>query len=228
MKRVAIACAGAGALLFASRSAEAQIVITPGGGRADVEDSPRSKGISQGRNSIKLFDTWNTERSYVLEMGPIWHRQIQDETPAQRVTGFERGAPLAGEVSLGMVLKTPYKPFFLVGQQKTLLRVVDDKSFSWSIFHQEVGAGLMIGPFEPEVRLGLSVLSADIVHAEPSIQLFSPRVGAGVGVKLGKIRLDIQAHSEYLWRWFGPDYLIRGVTLGFRLEIPRPKGPLSE
>jgi hypothetical protein len=191
-----------------------------------VHDTPPSgEKPNEARGSIKLFDTWNTVKSYQLDVGPIWFRQVEDETPAQRLMNFHRDAPLAGELGIGMAYTTPSKPFFLVGRQRTLFRVLDDKSFSWSIFHQDLGGGIMIGPLEPEITIGLSILTADIMHAEPSIQLLSPRVSGGLGLHLGRFRVDLKGHAEYLWRWFGPDYLIRGVTLGVRLDVPRPASP---
>ena len=200
----------------------------PSWGRPDVTQSPESgEQPKLSHRSVKLFDTRQSTVSLQLDVGPIWARRVQDDTPITLRRNFERGAPLAGEVGFGTVFTTPsFKgPFFLVGHLKTLLRVIDDKSFSWGIFHQELGGGLKLGPFEPEVRLRLTVLSADIIHAEPSVQLLSPGVSAGFGIHVGKIRLDIKAHSEYLWRWFGPDYLIRGVTIGFRFDQTRPKTP---
>ena len=231
-------CFVAGAMLtfFAAADARAQVPFDFGGagsggagpaqGMPQVEDSPRSgERRQQGRGSVKLFDTYNTIRGYQLDIGPIWHRQIQDETPALRLKGFERGAPLASEIAIGTAYTTPAKPFYLVGRQRTILRIVDDKSFSWSLFHQDLGGGMMIGPFEPEVGIGLSLLTADIFHAEPSIQLLTPRVQAGLGIHVGRVRVEVKAHAEYLWRWFGPDYLVRGITLGLRLDIPRPTSP---
>lgn len=196
-------------------------------GQPDVTNSPETTTPRESSRSIKLFDERKSIISRQLDVGPIWARRVEDETPATRRKNFERGAPLAGEIALGTVYTTPSRrgPFFLVGALKTVFRIVDDKSFSWSLFHQELGGGLMLGPFEPEVRLRLSVISADIFHAEPSVQLLSPGVSAGFGLKLGKIRLDIKGHSEYLWRWFGPDYSIRGVTIGLRLDLTRPKAP---
>jgi hypothetical protein len=191
----------------------------------DNTESPRKK---TGRGSYKLFDHDTTVKAFVLDIGPIWHRKIQDETPAQHRLGFERGAPLAGEVAVGMTFTTPTGPFVLIGAQRTILRVIDDKSFSWSLFHQDVGGGLRLGPFEPEARFGISLLTADIFHGEPSVQMLTPRVTAGFGLHLGQIRVDIKAHSEYLWRWFGSDYPTRGITIGLRLDTPRPKSPFAE
>lgn len=233
--RKALFVAGAMVSFFAARTASAQLfegggpLYGPSGGSPSVSDTPPSGTRPRtARGSIKLFDSDSTVRAYQLDVGPIWHRQVQDETSALRLKGFERGAPLASEIALGMALTTPSKPFFLVGRQRTILRIIDDKSFSWSLFHQDLGGGMMIGPFEPEAGIGLSILTADIFHAEPSIQLLTPRVSAGVGIHAGRFRVDVKAHAEYLWRWFGPDYLIRGITLGIRLDVPRPASPYPE
>lgn len=198
----------------------------PSPGRPHVENSPDS-GYQphESRRSVKLFDQYKSTVSYQLDIGPIWARRVQDETPITQRRNFERGAPLAGEIGFGTVFTTPsfHGPLYLVGHLKTLFRILDDKSFSWGLFHQELGGGLKLGPFEPEVRMRLTVMSVDIMHAQPSVQLLSPGVSVGVGVHLGNMRVDINAHTEYLWRWFGPDYSIRSITLGFRFDLPRPK-----
>lgn len=223
------------AMSLVTHTASAQDIFGGGGatsgpsmGRPDVTNAPESgKASNLSRRSVKLFDMKTSTFSNQIDVGPIWVRQVQDETPAMARRNFERRAPLAGEIAFGTIYTTPSVrgPFFLVGQLKTLLRIVDGKSFAWSLFHQEFGGGIRIGPFEPEIRLRLSLLTADIFRAEPSIQMFTPGVSAGFGVRIGTIRLDIKAHSEYFWRWFGPDYLIRGVTIGFRLDQTRPKSP---
>lgn len=203
-------------------------VSGPSWGQPEVTNSPDSgRKPRESPRSMKLFDERKSIISRQLDIGPIWARRLQDETPLTQRQNFRRGAPLAGEIAFGATYTTPSMrgPFFLVGGLKTLLRIVDDKSFSWSIFHQELGGGLMLGPFEPEVKLRLSVFSADIFHAQPSVQLLSPGVSAGFGIHVGKIRLDVKAHSEYLWRWFGPDYALRGITLGFRYDLTRPTTP---
>lgn len=226
-------------LIFAPRSAQAQDMGVGGGGtsspqtgpswgRPDVANSPETgEPAKLSRRSVKLFDQRRSITSLELSLGPIWARRVQDETPITRRRNFEHGATLAGEIAFGTVYTTPAErgPAYITGHLKTLFRVIDDKSFAWSLFHQELGGGLMLGPIEPEVRIRLSLLTADIIHADPSIQLFTPGVSAGFGIHVGKIRLDIKAHSEYLWRWFGPDYLIRGVTIGLRLDQNRPKTP---
>jgi hypothetical protein len=178
------------------------------------------------RRSVKLFDMRRSILSYGVDVGPIWFRQARDRTPDQAQTGFERGG---GEIALGQVTTTPVRPFYIMGTQKTLFRVLSARSFSWSLFQQELGGGLILGPFEPEVRFGVSVLTADTIRGDLSAQFFSPRASVGMGLHLGRIRLDIKAHTEYLWRWFGPDYVLRGLTLGVRLDVPRgdPFAPKS-
>jgi hypothetical protein len=252
MKRVASSTTALAILLFAS-GAHAQDFgvggaspssggMGPSSGRPNVVNTPESsEPVPQGKNSVKLFDSRRSIVSYQLDIGPIWHRKVQDESSIEGRTNFRRcvdangvaiatdcrdpGTAFAGEIGVGTNSVTPYKPFYMIGEIKTVFRIIDDKSFSWSLFNQELGGGMMIGPIEPEVRMGLSTLNLDIFHAEPSVSLFSPRVVAGVGIHLGKIRVDIKAHTEYLWRWFGPDYLIRGITIGIRLDQIRPKTP---
>lgn len=220
----------AGALLFVGREASAQGFALPRSGPWTPASSPESGYETKlSERSIKLFDQRRSTTSLELSVGPIWTRRVGDPTPITLRSNFERGAPLAGEIAMGTVYTTPSsdRRFYLAGHQKTLLRVIDDKSFSWSLYHQELGGGIVIGPFEPEVRIRLSILTADIMHGQPSAQLFTPGVSAGVGIHAGKIRLDIKAHSEYLWRWFGPDYLVRGVTIGLRLDQNQPKSSLG-
>jgi len=126
----------------------------------------------------------------------------------------------------GIAVTTHWKPFFITGYQMTHFRVLDSKSFVWSVLSTGMGTGVRLGPLEPEARIGLGLIQLDAIHGEYNASLLSPRVAMGVGMHIGKIRLDIQAHTEYLWRWFGPDYLIRGVSLGLRFDVPRPKGPV--
>jgi hypothetical protein len=191
---------------------------------AKKTDSSEEPIIPLSPRSVKLFDLRRSVSAYTVDLGPIWARKTEDRAPGEKRENAERGP---GELSVGQSITTTWGPFFLAGHQKTTFRIVDWKSYSWSIWVQELATGVKLGPFEPEVRIGAAFLTVDVFHAEWSFQLLSPRVAAGAAVRLGKIRVDIKAHSEYLWRWFGSDYLIHGVTLGFGLDIPRPKSPLE-
>jgi hypothetical protein len=223
----------AAAALFAAPRARAQgftMPVGPAPGTAQptfVEPTPESAvAAKEAPNSVRLFDGRKSRAFYVLDLGPIWARKVDDRRAGEDRQNEERGT---GEIAFGMaILNEGSKPFVLSGVQRTLLRVIDSKSFSWSLFVQDLGGGVRLGPLQPEVRIALSTLTIDAFHGEWSAQIFSPRVTAGIGIELGKFRLDMKAHSEYLWRWFGPDYLAHGVTLGLRLEIPRPKSPFVE
>ena len=233
MRRTIAAFVVVALLVTAPRIAQAQDWFGPRSGPStgtpQTENSPNTddQAPKLSRRSVKLFDEWRSVVSREVSFGPIWVRRVQDETPITQRRNFEHAAPLAGEIAAGTVYTTPSErgPFYLTGHLKTLFRVIDSKSFSWSIFQQELGGGLKLGPFEPEVRVRLGLLTADVIHAQPSVQLFTPGVAVGAGIHVGKIRLDIKAHSEYLWRWFGPDYLVRGITIGLRLDLNRPKSP---
>ena len=131
-----------------------------------------------------------------------------------------------GEILAGVSITTRWAPFYLSGLQQTHFRVLDSKSFAWTLLASAIAGGLTLGPLEPEVRFELGLLTADVFHGDYSIEMLTPRVAMGIGLHVAKIRVDIQAHSEYLWRWFGPDYLIRGVSVGLRLDVPRNPGPV--
>lgn len=220
------------AALAAPAPARAQSPPQPGmtgAGPATVSpvNSPETAPAPKlSRRSVKLFDGRTNPRFWELDLGPIWTRKTTDRAPGEELRNAERGT---GEISLGMAfVNQSAKGLYLVGVQRTLLRVADSKTFSWSVFHQDLGGGLRLGPVEPEVRMGLSFFTVDVFRGDWSVQSLTPRVTAGVGLSAGKFRLDIKAHSEYLWRWFGPDYLAHGVTLGLRLEAPPLKSPFEE
>lgn len=214
--RHAVAALGAVAALSAAAPAPAQLQGprtpgVPGRPRETKEDIPEY--TQEAPQSVKLFDTRRTVSAAELDIGPVWYRSRDTND------NFERGT---GEIAFGTITTTPWKPFYLAGSPQTLLRVLDSKSFAWSVLIHQIAVGMEIGPLRPEVRFGASLLTIDVFHGEWSAELLSPRVGLGLGFSVGKIRLDIQAHSEYLWRWFGPDYHIRGVTLGVRYDLPKP------
>jgi hypothetical protein len=231
---VAAGVATTGLLLSVTAAAQ----IGPGGGGAGsgafsgpsqgppgaMEVSPRGTMPKESPRSAKLFDSTRVTQSFQLDIGPLWYRPAGRALDASgRLEPFQRGT---GEVLAGVAITAKWKPFYLTGLQQTNLRVFGAKSAAWSILTQQLAVGLYVGPFEPEVRIGGSLLTVDVFEGDYSFEALTPRVAAAVGIHLGKIRLDIATHSEYLWRWFGPDYLIRGVSLGLRLDVPQPKTPV--
>lgn len=189
-----------------------------GGFPSGAESSPESleNPPSESPRSVKLFDQKRVTQSFELDIGPVWYREARRGS----VADYARGT---GELLVGVAISTTWKPFYLTGLQQTNIRAFEADSVAWSILTHQFAAGVHLGPLEPEVRVGFSLLTLDVFKGNYSIEALTPRVGVGVGMHVGKIRLDIQAHSEYLWRWFGPDYEIRGVSVGLRLDVPRPK-----
>ncbi|HEY8075599.1 MAG TPA: hypothetical protein VIF62_15850 [Labilithrix sp.] len=169
------------------------------GGAHPTENAPESPGEPpvESPGSVKLFDSKRSVSGFELDAGPIWYRQAKptrdDFTQAK-----------VGEILFGTSITTRWKPFFLSGMQQTHFRWFDSKSFAWTLLSSYLGVGAYLGPLEPEVRVGVGLVTVDVFHGEWSGEMLTPRVSAGVGIKAGKIRVDIQAHSEYLWRWFGP------------------------
>lgn len=212
--RCAIAGAIALALLSFAPRARAQMNRGAGAGGRGLPSTQSEYDAKTSTRSVKLFDTKRSTQHFQIALGPIWSHKVGSRE------GFERGT---GELRLGATVTTPWKPFYLAGSQETNLRIFGGDAAAWSILFNQISAGIVLGPFQPEVRLGLSLLTVDVFKGDWSVEALSPRVSFGTGLKLGTIRLDIHAHSEYLWRWFGPDYTIRGITFGIRLEVPRPK-----
>jgi hypothetical protein len=86
--------------------------------------------------------------------------------------------------------------------------------------------GVRLGPARFEVNVGSILFSVDRLSGGTSAQLFSPRVGLGAGLALpGGGLLIAAAESEYVWRWFGPDYRVFDVHLSLMLPVARTWGP---
>jgi hypothetical protein len=109
-----------------------------------------------------------------------------------------------------------------------MLRAIDSTSFAFSFTHNTFTSGMLFGPIDIHLRVGTSLLTVDSFHADWSAELFSPHAGAGIGLRVGKLALNLEANSEYLWRWFGASYFIRGISLDFQLEAPRPKTGMQD
>ncbi|MGH7438497.1 MAG: hypothetical protein ACRENE_22655 [Polyangiaceae bacterium] len=76
-----------------------------------------------------------------------------------------------------------------------------------------------LGPFEPFLRVGAALLTVDDFDGSASAELFSPRVTAGLDLRVSRrIQIGVEAYSEYFWRWLGPSALVRGISLDFRFE----------
>jgi len=158
---------------------------------------------------------WTPERqqiSHEFHYAPVWYRPIGSADPRW---------PLGFEVGFGTRATTRVLPFLLSWSSEPALRVLDSKSFALSVV-QRLYAGVALGPFEPEVGGGLSLVTVDVFHANFSAEMFSPRAEAGFWLHFRSVRVGAHAYAEYLWRWFGSrDYLLRGVAIEVALESSR-------
>lgn len=205
------------ACVLATQTARAQFTSTPPPSQAKPGEAERPIPVAD--KTSRLFDSATSKASLQLDLGPIWYRK-QAATGRQ---GFERGT---GEIAAGVVTTALWKPFYLAGHHKMVFRAFDSKSYHAS-FSSDLATGVYFGPLELESRFGLNLVNLGAFHGDWSAELLSPRVSVAAALHAGPFRVDIQAHSEYLWRWFGNDYLVRGVTLGLRLDLPHPAPPVT-
>jgi hypothetical protein len=136
-----------------------------------------------------------------------------------------RGYAIAGGESMAL-----HSGAFLAGGiQEHELRLVPDDALSLSLSRYQLEAGVRLGPLEPMARVGFTTLHIDYGHGF-SLGLFTPRVGAGLWLKVGKVRLGASAFTEYFWRWLGDESSwVHGLSFELQLEtpMPRPSGPTS-
>jgi hypothetical protein len=178
-----------------------------------------SRAIPHGPDSVKLFDTDNAIAGLELRFGLSAYRRA-DRTPL----GFTGGGY---DFQILRTTSSPSGAFFLTGIQGTHLRVLDSKSFLWSVITQELATGITLGPFELESRFGFALLNIDRLSGDGwNVSMMSPKVGANAALRIWKLRWDFGIQSEYYWRWSGPDVIVHAATIGLRLEAKFKRGDL--
>jgi hypothetical protein len=95
--------------------------------------------------------------------------------------------------------------------------------YALSVAQSGGAAGVRLGPLEFKASVALSILNVDTVLSGWDLSMFWPRSMLGVCLSLGAVRVDVLAHVEYLWRWFGPDEYVRGIGVMVSLK----QGPLG-
>jgi hypothetical protein len=209
----AFVCAG---LVSASAAAQGLTMPLAGAGFSGGDNDPQlpSRKIL-GRGSVAVFDYEHTYAATELEAGPMWWRKSGTDTTGGGM-----------ELSLGVVTETRIGPVFLAGVIRSQFRYFDSRSFAISPLQNLAMVGIRLGPIEPEVRVGMSLVTFDVFHGAYSFEMFSPRVEGGLGLRFGRFRVSAHGFSEYLWRWWGDSYFEKGVAFEVRLEAPK-KSPLA-
>jgi hypothetical protein len=159
------------------------------------------------------WSIWEEEHQHhplELNAGPIFWRKRGDSA-AGMTQGFEG--------SVGSSTLVRIRPFVLLATTELTLRALDPASYALS-YMQSLSAGLVLGPFEPDLRATLSMVTVDVLRGNWSAELFSPRIAAGAWLHLGRLGVGAHVFGEYLWRWLGNgDVIDRGVV--FELSFDR-------
>jgi hypothetical protein len=203
------------------------VVLLGGSARADgptqsraLRDEPKGTPpfpepeIKDGEPVPSPLDGRVLKAAKVYEMGGLIYRNEHQNTWSLGVF----------EVLLGQELRTHRYPFYLFSTQASSIRMYDDKSYGLAFF-QDVGGGVALGPIEPEVHVGAHIIEFDVFHTNWDFSLFSPRVSAEVGARFGRMRIEAAVYSQYLWRWYGDSYYIRGASIGLQVDQPKMRVP---
>ena len=181
---------------------------------------------SNSRAALPSFSRWALLNPYTAR---------HQSSFALGLVGF-RAEPNRGQfpgysLALGEAVTSVRGGFVVGGFQEHELRLVPKDSFSLSLSRYQWEAGPRLGPLEPVARVGMTLMHFDVGHGF-SFGMFSPRVGAGLWLKLAHTRIGLSAFTEYFWRWTGKDSaFVHGLTLEIQPEAeplirPRPTSAL--
>jgi hypothetical protein len=161
--------------------------------------------------SWQLLNPYTAREAHTTSFGLVGYRPL----PEQRES-------VGYSLAIGESLMTLHGAFATGGHRENELRFVPKDSLSLALSRYQWEGGLRLGPLEPMVRVGFTLLHLDVGHGF-SFGMFSPRVGAGLWLALPKMRIGVSAFSEYFWRWVGDDSaFVHGLTL----EVQLTTGPL--
>jgi hypothetical protein len=155
-------------------------------------------------------------------LNPYWARHARSLSLG--IVGFrrlsERHENLGYSLAFGESLTTVRGPFLAGARQEHELRFVPHDSLSLGLWRYQWEAGPRIGPLEPMVRVGFTVANLGWGNGL-QFGMFSPRVGAGLWLKLGKSRIGLNVFTEYSWRWVGrEDAYVHGLVLEVNPDAP--------
>jgi hypothetical protein len=131
----------------------------------------------------------------------------------QEDTGYQLGGGQAPAVR--------FAPFYLGVNQGALARWFPGRGFAVGHTYDAWASWVLAGVLQPEVRVGLTSLMVDRLDQRWGVQIGSPRVAAGLSLRLGPVDLGVFAFREYSWRWVGYDLLLTGLYLDLRSEGKR-------
>jgi hypothetical protein len=178
-------------------------------------DLPERRYMAPG--SVAIFDYDHTFSGTELEGAPMWWRK-----------GGTNDTGAGWELSFGAATESRVGQLFVAGLVRTQFRWFDSKSVALTPLQNMAMVGIKLGPFEPESRVGFSLLTFDVFHGAYSFEMFSPRIEAGLGIRIGRFRVAAHGYSEMIWRWWGSNYWDKGIAFSIRLDAAKKKNPLAE
>jgi hypothetical protein len=148
-----------------------------------------------------------------VTFGTFAWRRLGDPSPS-----WQRGLELAW----GPTLAVDQGPFHFAGVVQMDVQEFDVSSWAVGLSTNAFEVAARLGPLEPQLRTGFALATIDDFAGHVSAELLTPRVGAGLGVRVfRKVRITVGLYAEYFWRWFGPSDFVRGLTLDVLFERPR-------
>ena len=177
---------------------------------AGADDSPAARpAYRPGQSMPGPFRPWHFREGWELQIDRFWARRTDETTSSP---GFG--------IAFGSVSHRIPNTWFLIGTKQIPLRILDSKSFSVSLSRHLLRGGGVMGAFDVSGGFGFSTLTVDVVHADWSAGLLSPLATAGIGLRMGRVRLGFSGYVEYLWRWTADDIWVRGFSLTVALDDP--------
>ncbi|HKY36333.1 MAG TPA: hypothetical protein VJN18_10365 [Polyangiaceae bacterium] len=162
-----------------------------------------------------LLDPFTARHARTLGFSLLRSRSSPDTAPT---TGYG--------LAFGEALTTLRGSFVAGGLLEHELRLVPADAFSLTLSRYQWEAGPRLGPVEPLVRVGFSLLHFDVGSSGFSFGMLSPRVGAGLWLTLPALRLGVSVFSEYWWRWVGePSAFVRGLSFELQPAAPPLRKP---
>ena len=124
-------------------------------------------------------------------------------------------------LAYGESLTTARGPFLAGALREHELRLVPRDALSLTLSRYQWEAGLRLAVLEPQLRVGFGLLHVDVANDGVSFGMLTPRVGAGLWLKLDGARIGISIFCEYFWRWAGHESaFVRGLTLEIQPSAP--------
>jgi hypothetical protein len=158
-----------------------------------------------------LFDPFVSRREALSSFGLDELREIDERRPRNGWT-----------IGIGDTMTTT-RPYLWVNLERQLIfRSTQRSTYMLDLSRYGYTAGVRLLGLEVGAGVGLSPLAVDVSKGKWSVSAISPMALAKAGLKIGKVRLSVDAFSQYLWRWYGrANARIEGIAFQIAFEQKR-------